>query len=242
MLQVLIWVEETHWLVPGVHSPAQAPVLVLHVYGQGVGVGWVQVPPWHVQCPIDWFPEQVALAPHRVPLLTWVVGTHWLVPVEHEVAWFQHSSPATVQATPALQALQVPLLHTPVPQAVPLLTVVQVPVALAHVWHSPHAVEQQVVPTQLPLPHWLFAPEVQLCPLSYFGVQVPDRQKLPVAQSLSLAHVPVRHALAEAHAISPGQAVAGPATQVWLALHALLVSVAVAAAQDGVPQSAPSAA
>lgn len=238
----MIEVVEAHWLVPGAHSPAQAPVLVLHVYGHDVGLGCVQVPPWQVQCPIDWVPEQVALAPHRVPLLTWVVFAHWLTPVEQDVAWFQHSSPATVQGAPALQALQVPLLHTPAPQTVPLLTLVHVPVALAHVWHSPHGVEQQVVPTQLPLRHWLFAPEVQLCPLSYFGVQVPPEQKLPVAQSASLTQEPALQAVADAQAIAPGQAVAAPATQVWLALHVLLVSVAVAAAQDGVPQSTPSAA
>lgn len=81
----------------GVHSPAHNPVLELHVYWQGVGVGWVQVPPWHVQWPIDWFPEQVAALPHRVPLPTVVVFTHWLVPVEHDVTWFQHSSALTVQ-------------------------------------------------------------------------------------------------------------------------------------------------
>jgi hypothetical protein len=241
-VHVLIEVVEAHWLVPGVHSPEHVPVLALHVYGHDVGAGWVQAPPWQVQCPIDWFPEQVALAPHRVPLLTWVVRTHWLVPVVHEVAWFQHSSPATVQGTPALQALQVPLLHTPVPQTVPLLTLVHVPVELAQVWHSPHGVEQQVVPTQLPLRHCWLAPEVQLCPLSYLGVQVPPRQKFPFAQSASTEQEPVLQAVADAHAISPGQAVAAPATQVWLALHVLLVSVAVAAAQDGVPQSTPSAA
>ena len=54
----------------GVHSPAHNPVLELHVYGQGVGVGWVQVPAWQVQWPMDWFPEQVAASPHRVPLVT----------------------------------------------------------------------------------------------------------------------------------------------------------------------------
>jgi hypothetical protein len=85
-----------------------------------------------------------------------VVLLHTLVPVEQSVAWFQHSSPAGPgQLTPAVHALQVPLLHTPVLQVVPLAAAfaTQVPVELAHVRHSPHGVEQQVVPTQLPFLH-----------------------------------------------------------------------------------------
>lgn len=60
-------------------------------------MGWVQVPPWHVQWPIDWLPLQLAALPHWVPLLTAVVFAHTLEPVEQEVEWFQHSSPLTVQ-------------------------------------------------------------------------------------------------------------------------------------------------
>jgi len=136
-----------------------------------------------------------------------------------------------------VQALQVPLLHTPLPQGVPLSSWVHVPVALAQVWHSPHGVAQHVVPTQLLLRHWLLAPAVQLCPLSYFGVQVPLAQKLPVAQSPSVEQAPVLHAVVEAHANSPGHALAVPAAQVWLVLQVLLVSIEVLALQDGVPQS-----
>jgi hypothetical protein len=129
-----------------------------------------------------------------------------------------------------------------VPQAVPLATWVHVPVELAQVWHSPQGVEQHVVPTQLLLRHWLLAPAAQLCPLSYFGVQVPLKQKLPVAQSPSTEQAPVLHAVVEAHASSPGHAFGVPATQVWLLLQVLLVSIEVLALQEGVPQSDPTAA
>lgn len=137
-----------------------------------------------------------------------------------------------------MQGLQVPALQTPVLQAVPLLTNAQVPVE--QVWHSPQGVEQQVPPTQLLLRHWLLAPEVQLWLSSYFGVQVPPEQKLPIIQSLSLVQAPVLQAVVEAQTNSPGHALAVPATQVWLLLHVLLVSIE--ELQDGVPQSDPPAA
>jgi hypothetical protein len=89
-------------------------------------------------------------------LLTAVLFEHTLEPDEHTVVWFQHSSPAGPgQLTPAVHGLQVPLLHTPVLQVEPLTPgfAVQVPVELEHVRHSPHEVEQQVPPTQLPFLH-----------------------------------------------------------------------------------------
>ena len=88
----------------------------------------------------------------------------------------------------------------------------------------------------------MLAPAVQLCPLSYFGVHVPPKQKLPAAQSPSTEQVPVLQAVADAHASRPGHALAVPATQVWPLLHVLLVSIEVLALQDGVPQSDPVAA
>jgi hypothetical protein len=57
-----------------------------------------------------------------------------------------------------------------------------------------------------------------------------------------LVQLPVLQAVAEAHTIDPGHAVAAPAVQVWLLPHVLWVSIEVLVLHDGVPQSDPTAA
>jgi hypothetical protein len=57
-----------------------------------------------------------------------------------------------------------------------------------------------------------------------------------------LVQLPVLQAVAEAHVSDPGHAVGVPAVQLWLLPHVLLVSMEVLVLQDGVPQSAPTAA
>jgi hypothetical protein len=63
---------------------------------------------------------QTLLVPHEVPFPLLVVSAQTDAPLEHEVAPFLQGFDGW-QPTPALQALQVPLLQTlSAPQAVPL--------------------------------------------------------------------------------------------------------------------------
>jgi hypothetical protein len=89
---------------------------------------------------------------------------------------------------------------------------VQAPVPeRSHAWHAGQVELPQHVPsTQLPLPHWL--PVVHALPSASFARHVPMgsiAQKLPLAQSLSLAHV-VRQACAPSHAKAPQLCVVVP--------------------------------
>jgi len=80
----------------------------------------------------------------------------------------------SVQAVPALHALQVPVLsQTPAPdeavQVVATGTVLHVPVV--HWWHAPHVVAQQTPEMQWPWAHWLSAEQV--LPSAMVGAQAP---------------------------------------------------------------------
>jgi hypothetical protein len=78
-----------------------------------------------------------------------------------------------VHEPPAAQAAQLPVASQtyplPLPQEVPGLSAVQLPVL--HEWQSPQAVLQQVPETHWPCVHWAF-PEHTL-PSAIVGVQAP---------------------------------------------------------------------
>jgi hypothetical protein len=80
-----------------------------------------------------------------------------------------------------------------------------------HAWHAGQAALPQHAPsTQFPLPHWV--PAVHVAPSASLGVHVPTGiivQKLPAAQSPSLAHV-VRQAWAPSHSKAPQLCVVVP--------------------------------
>jgi len=134
--------------------------------------------------------------PHDVPLATFPVSAQTEVPVAHEVAPTRQAV-AGVQATPAVQELQVPLLHTLlVPHAVPLTRLLPVSEqvmegeqAVCPAWQA--FVGVQASPTvqdvHVPLLHTMFVP--QEVPLATF----PDSEQTgaPVSQAV----VPVRHGL-----------------------------------------------
>jgi hypothetical protein len=81
-----------------------------------------------------------------------------------------------VHVPPAAQGTQLAVASQtfplPVPQSVPGLSAVQVPVL--HEWHAPHGVLQQMPDTQWPFVHW--ASLAQGLPSAMVGVQTLELQ------------------------------------------------------------------
>jgi len=89
------------------------------------------------------------------------------------------------------------LLHTAVPAGVsrgPHVPVARPVFAIVHPWHdSPHVLEQQTPSEEQELlAHWFAA--VHAVPVAFLATHAVPEQKLPVAQSVSAAHV-VLHAI-----------------------------------------------
>ena len=125
-------------------------------------------------------PLQTLFVPHEVPFATLPVSAQTEVPVAHEVAPVRQAV-AGVQATPAVQAPQAPLLQTLfVPHDVPFATFpvsaqTDIPVTqeVAPVWHAVAGVQEApaVQAPQAPLLHTMFVPQT-----------VPLTRLLPVSE------------------------------------------------------------
>jgi hypothetical protein len=136
--------------------------------------GEAHAPFVHVDWAVAYPAEHDGPAPQAVPLAIFV-ALHTGLPVEQSVVpvWQAVLMPS-VQAVPALQALQVPTLsQTPavVPMVQEVATGSRLQIPVEQVRQVPQAVAQQTPEIQLLCVHWAF-PE-QVLPSSMVGVQAP---------------------------------------------------------------------
>jgi hypothetical protein len=125
-------------------------------------------------------PLQTMFVPHVVPAALLPPSTHVIVPVVHDVVPVRQTPGLPVQVDPAVHALHIPLLQTPVvPHAVPLATFPVSAQTTTPVTHEVVPVLHRFVGWQ-PTPAWQM-PQVPLLQTMFTPQVVPLARFRPVS-------------------------------------------------------------
>jgi hypothetical protein len=180
---------------------------------------------------------QTMFKPHDVPFALLVPSTQVIVPVEQDVVPFlQLFVGLVVHDEPAVHALHVPLLQTPVPHAVPFATLPVSAQTTTPVTHDVAPVLQRFVGWQ-PTPPWQM-PQVPLLQTMFVPHEVPLARFRPVsAQVIDGEHVcvPAWQGFAGVHASPAVQETQAPELQTMFVPHEVPLATFAASTQTGAP-------